>query len=198
MKIVITGHTSGIGKCLYDNFVLSNHEVVGISRSTGYDLNVDVDRVVELANNCDLFINNCYVGSSQKELLEKLHNKVKHMIVMGSIAGDYHQLIQTDYSKHKLELATRCKELSLVPGNKILHIKISMLEDAVSGDTLIKFNEIVDLVNFWINNPRFTSIDYEFKLTAFTLQKVKEKFNASQEAIDHVIQNMCNLNRENF
>ena len=71
MKIVITGHTSGIGKCLYDKFITFGHEVIGVSRTTGYDLNTDVDRVVELAENCDLFVNNCYVGASQKELLEK-------------------------------------------------------------------------------------------------------------------------------
>lgn len=198
MKIVITGHTTGLGKKLYDTFATPWNDVKGISRKTGYYLESDIDRIIEESKGCDLFINNCYVGNRQKVLLERLHDKVGMMIVMGSIAGDYDQLIKTEYSKNKLELANRCKELSLVPGNKLLHIKISMLEDAVSGDTLIKYDEIVDLVNFWIKNPRFTSIDYDFKLTPFTLEKVKEKFNASQEAIDSVIANMCNINRDKF
>lgn len=198
MKIIITGHTIGVGKKIYDNFVNQGHEVIGISRTTGFDLNTDIEKVIELSEGADLLINNAYVGEKQQELLERLHNKVSMMIVMGSIAGDYDQLIRSDYSKNKLALATRTKELSLVPNNKLLHIKISMLEDAVSGDTLIKFDEVVDLINHWVKNPRFTSVDYEFKLTPMTLEKVKEKFNASQEAIDYVIQNMCNLNRDNF
>lgn len=188
----------GVGKKIYDNFVNQGHEVIGISRTTGFDLNTDIEKVIELSTGADLLINNAYVGEKQQELLERLHNKVSMMIVMGSIAGDYDQLIRSDYSKNKLALATRTKELSLVPNNKLLHIKISMLEDAVSGDTLIKFDEVVELINHWLKNPRFTSVDYEFKLTPMTLEKVKEKFNASQEAIDYVIQNMCNLNRDNF
>lgn len=188
----------GVGKKIYDNFANQGHEVIGISRTTGFDLNTDIEKVIELSEGADLLINNAYVGEKQQELLERLHNKVSMMIVMGSIAGDYDQLIRSDYSKNKLALATRTKELSLVPNNKLLHIKISMLEDAVSGDTLIKFDEVVELINHWVKNPRFTSVDYEFKLTPMTLEKVKEKFNASQEAIDYVIQNMCNLNRDNF
>jgi hypothetical protein len=197
MKIIITGHTSGIGKYLYDHYS-NNHEVIGVSRSTGYDLSSDIDAVVNIASNCDLFINNCYVNTAQAELLDRLHSSVKQMIVFGSIAGTYHTLIQSDYSKNKMELSTRCKELSLIPGTNILHVNISMLEDAVSGDTLIKYKEVLDLLNFWISNPIFTNIDYQFKLTPYTITHVKEKFNASQEAIDQVIKNMCDINRDKF
>ena len=58
MKIVITGHTRGIGKAFYDHFVNLGHEVVGVSRSTGFDIPNDINRIVELATNCDLFVNN--------------------------------------------------------------------------------------------------------------------------------------------
>ena len=36
-KIVITGHTSGIGKAIFDKFTeVSCHEIIGMSRSNGY------------------------------------------------------------------------------------------------------------------------------------------------------------------
>jgi NAD(P)-dependent dehydrogenase (short-subunit alcohol dehydrogenase family) len=196
MKIIITGHTKGIGQAICLNLALQGHKVIGVSRTTGYDLTTDVDRVVALAEGCDLFINN--TGVAQEELLERLHNKVGKMIVMGSIAGDYNQLIQSDYSYAKMNLAKRCKELSLLPGNKIVHIKISMLEDAVSSDVLVPFSEVLDFVDFWIKHPLLTSVDYEFKLTAHTLEKVKEKFNVNQQAIDHVVASMCDTNRQAF
>ena len=198
MKVVITGHTTGIGKRLYEYFQTRGCEVVGMSRSNGYDLNTDIDKVIADATGCFLFINNAALADCQKQLLEALHDKVQKMVVMGSIAGDYHALIQSDYSKNKLDLAIRCKELSLVPGNTLLHLNISMLEDAESSDNLISFDEVVNTISFWLTNSRINKIDFEFKLTPYTLEKVKEKFNASQEAIDHVVANMCDINRSKF
>lgn len=198
MKCIITGHTSGVGKEIYEHLKNQGHDVVGISRASGYDLSKDIDKIIEVANGCDLFVNNAYVGDCQLQLLNHLHDKVNKMIVMGSIAGDYHQIIQSEYSNNKLKLANRCKELSLLPTNNIVHIKISMLEDAVSGDVLISFKEVVDVIDFWIKNSRLTSIDFEFKLTPFTLEKIKEKFGATQEAIDYVLSNMCDENRQQF
>ena len=47
-KIVITGHTSGIGKAIYDKFTeVSCREIVGMSRSTGYDIEKDFDKIIE-------------------------------------------------------------------------------------------------------------------------------------------------------
>jgi short-subunit dehydrogenase len=199
MKIVITGHTAGLGKILYEHFqTFDDYEVIGISRSTGYNLTTDLDKIIEEAAGCYLFINNASVDDAQLMLLENLHNKVNKMIVMGSIAGEYDKLIQSKYSASKKQLEERCKELSLIPNNQILYLKISMLEDAVSSDNLIPFADIVSSINFWLTTSRITRMDFEFKLTAYTLEKVKEKFNAKQEAIDYIINNMCNSNRQQF
>jgi hypothetical protein len=198
MKCFITGHTTGVGKEIYNRLLSQGHDVIGISRSSGYDLLTNLDDVIKLVEGCDLFINNAYVGDCQFRLLNSLYNKVGKMIVMGSIAGDYHDLIKSEYSANKLSLAQRCKEISLLPGNTVLHLKISMLEDAVSGDTLISFAEVSNIIDFWIQNPKMSSIDLEFKLTPFTLEKIKEKFGATQEAIDYVLSNMCSEKRQNF
>ena len=191
MKCIITGHTTGVAKVIYEHLTELGWNVVGISRSTGYNLNTDVDKVVELSKGADLFINCANVGRAQLELLEKLYNKVKRVIVFGSVAGDFHQQLQSEYSEHKRDLANRCFNLSLKPDVNILHLNVSMMEDAVTGDVLISYKEVVDTIDFWLANPRIRSIAYEFKLTPFTLQNAKDKFNISQESLELIIGNMC-------
>lgn len=188
MKILITGHTTGLGDFLSKNFAKDGHVIVGVSRSTGFDLTKDVRNVESLAKDCDLIVLNSNAG--QIELLELLASE-KKLVVMGSIAGQYDQLIQSEYSSTKKKLAERCKNLSLDPKVKLLHLTISMLEDAVSTDKGITFLEVYQTINSWLNNPCYNNIDYEFKLTPFTLEQIKTKFGATQESIDRITQNVC-------
>jgi len=79
MKINITGHSRGIGKSLHDMYVADGHEVVGFSRSNGYDIN-DVDvcsQIVQESLDCDLFVNNAYAKFSQQLILEELYSHWK-------------------------------------------------------------------------------------------------------------------------
>jgi len=191
MKCIITGHTSGIAKVIYEHLKEIGWEVIGVSRTTGYNLVTDIDEVVALSEGVDLFINCANVGRSQLALLEQLHDKVKRMIVFGSVAGDFHQQLQSEYSEHKRDLANRCFDLSLKPDVNILHLNVSMLEDAVTGDVLISYKEVTDTIDFWLSNPRIRSIAYEFKLTPFTLENAKDKFNISEEALNRIVRNMC-------
>ncbi len=46
MKIIVTGHTSGIGEALVDLFSINNHDVYGISRNSSQTL--DISRQIEL------------------------------------------------------------------------------------------------------------------------------------------------------
>jgi glycosyltransferase involved in cell wall biosynthesis len=190
MKCVITGHTTGLGKAMYEAFKAAEWEVIGVSRQTGYDLNTDISRVVDLVNGADLFINNANVNRAQFNLLNAVNKNVKQ-IVLGSVAGEFNQQLQSDYSQHKADLAQRCRELSLLPDTKILHIQISMLEDAVNGDVLIKYQEVLDVIDFWMTNPRFTNISFEFKLTPFTLERAKVAFNISPDNLNRIVSKMC-------
>ena len=69
VKIAITGHTRGIGKALFDKFQSEGHEVVGFSKSTGYDISKDAARVITESRSCDVFINNAYHSTAQTALL---------------------------------------------------------------------------------------------------------------------------------
>lgn len=80
MKVAITGHTQGLGKNLYEYFINRGDEVIGISRTTGYDISKDIDKIVEISSHCDLFINNTYKENYQLEILKKIQNKVKTLL----------------------------------------------------------------------------------------------------------------------
>lgn len=62
MKILITGHTRGLGKFLYEKCLNAGHDVTGFSFSTGYDINTESARnkIIAHADSADMFINNAF------------------------------------------------------------------------------------------------------------------------------------------
>ena len=72
MKIRITGHTKGIGECLYLHLKELGHDVVGFSRTNGYDINdpQSQQKIVNESKDADVFINNAWSEySGQTEML---------------------------------------------------------------------------------------------------------------------------------
>lgn len=185
MKVVITGHTYGIGKALYNSFKSAEWEVIGLSRSNGYDIDADFAKVVEAATGADLFINNAYRDKQQTRLVHALKNKVKKMIVMGSVSRHYPELIHTDYVHDKQELAEACRLISIDPnGIDILHLDLSFIEQpipnddptAFSSDYVIKFDEILSAIDFWTTNPKIRQMEFVWKLTPFVFAQLKAAF----------------------
>jgi NADP-dependent 3-hydroxy acid dehydrogenase YdfG len=68
MKIAITGHTNGIGKALADVYTSRGHEIIGLSRSNGYNIR-SIPKCADAVESCDMFINNAQAGFAQTELL---------------------------------------------------------------------------------------------------------------------------------
>src|ERR1700681_89274 len=95
MKIAITGHTRGIGQSLASHFSAYHNEVIGFSRSNGYNIVkfVDRQRIIEASQDADVFINNVNHGFCQSDLLWELYTdwtarKHRAMIIsIGSRAG---------------------------------------------------------------------------------------------------------------
>jgi len=60
MKIAITGHTAGIGQALAAVYQHHGHEVMGFSRSNGYDIRCADRRsaIIQACRDADVFVNN--------------------------------------------------------------------------------------------------------------------------------------------
>lgn len=183
-KIVITGHTRGIGKAIYDKFTeVSCHDIVGISRSNGFDIDADFDKVVAEATGAEIFINNAYRDQQQLKLFHALKDKVDMMVVMGSVSRHYPELIPTDYVHDKQALAEACRLESINPnGIPILHLDLSFIEGteinyddptAFNSDYNTSFEDIVDTIIFWAQKPSIRQVEFRWKLTDHVMSEFK-------------------------
>lgn len=183
-KIVITGHTNGIGKAIHDKFKeISCREIVGMSRSNGYDLEKDFDKIVEEASGAEMFINNAYRDQQQLKLFNALKDKVDMMVVMGSVSRFYPELIPTQYVHDKQALAEACRLESLKPnGIPILHLDLSFIEGTVTSpndptaftsDYNTSKEDIVDTIIFWAQKPSIRQIEFRWKLTPQVYSELK-------------------------
>jgi hypothetical protein len=94
MKIAITGHTSGLGKSIYNYSIEQNINAIGFSRSNGFNITDSKDRklLINSVANCDVFINNAYDRYGQLDLLYELYDEWKTssklIVSIGSMAGN--------------------------------------------------------------------------------------------------------------
>ena len=94
MKIAITGHTKGIGLAFADLYQQKGHEVIGFSRTNGFDIcdQLAIDKIINLSQGVDLFINNAHAWNqdtfAQTKLLFRLweswQGKEKIIVNIGS------------------------------------------------------------------------------------------------------------------
>ena len=112
--IAITGHTKGIGYSIASNY----DNVIGFSRSNGYDIDNEDDRkkIIYRSQDCNVFINNAHSKFSQinllYELFESWKNKQKHIINIGSVSSDGIKNHVWKYSIYKTALDKACEQLS--------------------------------------------------------------------------------------
>ena len=74
MKIALTGHSNGLGQALFE-FLSQKYEVIGFSRSNGYDIknNSDREKIIKESKDCDIFINLVHNYYHQADLLFEFH-----------------------------------------------------------------------------------------------------------------------------
>ena len=126
MKILLTGYTSIIGNALAEH-LSKEHDVVLISRQSGYDLTDKdkFDEVLQLSLECDHVINLAYIGIIQTELLYSIHtlwtehNNTGKIINVGTLGTNvpYQLLMKVNTEivmiANKLALEKMHNELSL-------------------------------------------------------------------------------------
>lgn len=88
MKIAITGHTAGIGQALANEYLLDEHEVVGLSQREGNNIR-NTPKICDQIEPCDVFVNNAQAGYAQTELLFEMAQRwtgtKKHIIVISTM-----------------------------------------------------------------------------------------------------------------
>jgi len=183
MKCVVTGHTSGVGKTIYEHFLSKGWNVIGMSRSNGYNIELDQDRIVQESIGCDIFVNCAYSNNAQLELLNKLHGKVKNIIVVGSVAADYAK-VWKDYGLNKFSLQERCKELAEEESDtNIFYLKLAFCENSswpifIDDKYKASFKELVSIIDMWLQIPKIYSVE-------FTLKKTKEIMDYARKMNPH-------------
>jgi len=170
MKIALTGHSRGLGKGLHDVLSEQGHEVIGMSRSNGFDISTPegVIEVVEQTIDCDVFINNAYCGMKQMDILNRLwaywrRDKTKTIVNISSISK-YPGMSgnQSGYSAHKAALShqafilmfksdgRKCRMINVNPG----FIKTEMTEARWDTNVMLTSEECADMIAYAINQPQ--------------------------------------------
>ena len=113
MNIALTGHSKGLGKALFE-FLSQKHEIIGFSRSNGYDIKSPFDRkkIIKESKDCDIFINLVHNYYHQTDLLLELHKSwkglQKYIINIGTSAVDDENFGLNDYQmlEYKVQKTT--------------------------------------------------------------------------------------------
>jgi len=120
MKAVITGHTSGIGKAVYELLEGAGFNVVGLSRSNGYNIQ-EADKVVRkvISEDPDIFINNAYHLKSQTDILKKTYQEFKfqdklivNICSVAALIPKTHEDYGMEYASDKRAQRKFCEEVN--------------------------------------------------------------------------------------
>lgn len=171
MKVVITGSPTSsnndhiISSWYFEYF--KNHEVIQISRATGYDFNKNYDEIVSIAQSADIFVNNSCIKDFQIKLLQDVYDHVPYMIISGSVSGDFHEALSSPdgYTKIKQDLKKESKLLPLVDyknSTKLLHLTLTELETPSINKKGLTYNQFSKVLDFWFDFPVFTNIDFKY------------------------------------
>lgn len=172
MKIVITGHTSGIGKGFYDYYLSKGHEVLGFSRSTGHDLTEEkfLNYVAIKAINSNIFINNAYAGTAQAQLMYKIHEfwkdrADKTMVVIGSRAPDFLHPKSQFYAVMKSTIDIAAEQLTPFAKYHLLNVRPSWVRTPMlpsrftEADPAIEVDDFVEFVTSLIENSKMRVVN---------------------------------------
>lgn len=130
MKYAITGHTSGIGKRFFERL---SPNVIGFSKSTGYDITSPSDRrrIINEVEDCDVFVNNANAGYGQTLLLIELFkawkDQKKTIINVGSRVAEMtlpiSRLDLLHYQSEKLLLKEMTNKIQSVKSECVVKYK---------------------------------------------------------------------------
>jgi hypothetical protein len=175
MKIAVTGHTSGIGKSLFDHFVEQRHYCIGFSRSTGHDISNVNNRhqILEFSRDCDIFINNAYKNfdNSQFLLLKEKYNdwigKEKIILNISSRITDFPKpasIFLQQYWETKKDQDIFCQ--GKISNPQIINLKLGYVDTFrvknIENVKKLKIKDVAKIVDFIISTRE------DFKISTIT------------------------------
>jgi len=147
--IAVTGHTSGIGKGIY-NCIDCN----GFSRTNGYNIQNHLDRKKLLSADPDILINNAYCGIGQTLLLldffKKYQNTNKTIINIGSRIAEHTESLPDEYQDlleyQMYKQALKNTYINLEKQNKKVNLKYIWFGYVGTDNILAKYPNIENYI----------------------------------------------------
>jgi nucleoside-diphosphate-sugar epimerase len=161
MRIGIIGHRGILGSAILAEFANGN-EIIGLSRSTGYDLLKNYKDIIDICKECDLVFNNAHVGNMQADVIKSLVNTQVKLVTSGSMAANYSY---SDYCKQKRIIEDTYQLHLSKYTNRCLLLKMGYLEgvesDLAKNFKTIPLATIISSIRHWLSNTRITRIEFE-------------------------------------
>ena len=126
MIIGITGHTSGIGKTIFEMYPNS----IGFSRSNGFDLKYNIDSIVEACKDCDVVIYNAHDGFEQVNFLYELTKSLSNLIKIINISSNSSDGIKNRRQIYSVEKAAldKASEQLFYLGYNVTNLRIGLTD----------------------------------------------------------------------
>lgn len=172
-KIVVTGHSKGLGKAIANYFESDpNNIVIGFSRTNGFNIANAEKRaeIVKASADADIFVNNAYNfhDDSQTFMLQELYaswaGQNKTIINISTVATITNN--PTQYSVTKLRLDHFCISntynlphiINLKPG----WIMVDRVREEIGNKNHMTTDRVIEVINYCLNSPlQFTSLTFE-------------------------------------
>ena len=147
--IALTGHTGHVGK-----IIQRKYEVIGFSRSTGHDIRTDRNKILELCENANVFINCAHGGPgfAQTNMFWDIFNlwkdQDKVIINIGTASADYSMwsTIRQQYSSEKAALIAAVEEAQ----NTEHKCKVSIINPYIITENVA--DDLLSAIDFCINS----------------------------------------------
>lgn len=157
MKLAITGHTKGLGLAIYNHFK-GDHEILGFSRSNGFDISSLVCRqqILEALENCDIFFNNAYnnFDNSQFILLKEVFTLWKNSNKIIVNISSRHITDNHPYCFTKKEQDIFC-DTNIYKSPKIINLKPGLIDTPrvknQNGNKMTT-DQVLNILNFALQN----------------------------------------------
>ena len=161
-KIAIIGHTRGIGKAIANLYIKKKYQVIGMSRSNGFDLVQDQEKILEKIEDCGLVVLNAHSLRGQLTLLKRIYGKHSfdkmQVAVITSTSG-----LDDEPDLNEFKLWDKFEYSQYCEIKKELIEYISELQEELLNKPLSVYDICPDVVDtdmtkgLWNNLPKLTS-----------------------------------------